>query len=57
MILYNGSNKTQQVHTSRYHEQLKGFTSASKIPEGTTVNDLKQFTLPAHGSLILELKP
>lgn len=57
MVIYNGASKQQLVSTKRYFDQFKDIKSARSIPDGKLIDDLTQLTLPAHGILILELKP
>lgn len=56
MVIYNGNEKEATMTTDRYYERMNGFSSAQNVITSEHISNLKQFTLPAKGTLVLELK-
>ena len=56
MVILNLNSEQKTLNTSRFAESLKGFTSATEVMSGSTVNDLNNIVVPAKTSMILELK-
>lgn len=56
MVVYNASDKDQQVSTDRYNERINGAEKARNVVTGDTI-DLSKLTVPAKTALVLELIP
>ena len=56
MVVINTEDKEQQLNTSRFAERLGDATSASNVITGETLNDIKNLTVPAKGTLVLAIK-
>ena len=56
MIVYNSREKEQTETTERYAERINGAKKAINVISGETI-DLPKLTLPAKGTLVLELIP
>ena len=56
MVILNLNNETKTLNTSRFAESMQGFTSATDVMSGNSLNELNNITIPGKTSLILELK-
>ena len=54
MVVYNSREKEQDVETARYAERINGAEKAKNVITNKTI-DLSKLTLPAKGTLVLEL--
>jgi glycosidase len=55
MITYNGTDKETVADTGYFSERMAGFNSGINVISGEKINNLKQLTLPAKSTLIIEL--
>ncbi len=56
MVVYNSTEKEQSITTERYAERINGVLKARNIISDQAV-DLSKLTIPAKGTLVLELLP
>lgn len=56
MICFNGNDKETTLDTSFFTERMTGFNSGLDVMTGKTITNLKQLTIPAKTTLIIELK-
>jgi glycosidase len=56
MVVYNSTEKEQSITTERYAERINGALKARNIISDQAV-DLSKLTIPAKGTLVLELLP
>ncbi|MBE9664102.1 glycoside hydrolase family 13 protein [Mucilaginibacter myungsuensis] len=56
MICYNGNDKETTLDTSFFTERMTGFNSGVDVISGKTITNLKQITIPAKSTFVIELK-
>jgi hypothetical protein len=57
MVVLNTANKPMTLQTARFAERMQGFSKAKDVATGAALNDISQLSLPANGSMVLELLP
>ncbi|MDR0994924.1 MAG: glycoside hydrolase family 13 protein [Tannerella sp.] len=55
LVILNGANKAATLHPEKYAEVTGGATSGKDVITGRSVSLTQDFTVPAHGELLLEL--
>jgi len=55
MITYNGSDKEATLNTDFFTERMAGFNSGTDVISGKPVTNIKQLTIPAKTTLVIEL--
>lgn len=56
MVAYNSNEEERTLTTNRFTQQISGFTSATDILTGTQLGDISELTIPAHSTLVLQLR-
>ena len=56
MVAYNSNGEAATLNTARFEQYLSGYSSAYNVGTQQTVNALEQLEIPAHGSVLLELR-
>ena len=56
MVAYNSNAEVAELNTSRFSQQLTGFSSAVDVATGEEFKALENLSIPAHGTLVLELR-
>lgn len=56
MVAINGGDQDMELSMDRYKEFTSGYEDAFEVLTGGTVADLLNVTVPAMGSIVLELK-
>jgi glycosidase len=56
MIAFNGNDKETTLDTGFFTERMDGFNSGTNVLTGQQITNLKQLTIPAKSTLIIELK-
>ena len=57
MVVLNTANKPMTLQTARFAERMQGFSKARDVVTSAAINDLSRLSLPANGSMVLELLP
>jgi glycosidase len=55
MIVINTEEKEKQLTTSRFNEQIGNASTANNVITGEKLNQINTITVPAKGSMVLEL--
>ena len=56
MVVVNGDDKEKSLRTARFSERMNGFSSGVDVLSGKVFSDLSTLTVPAKGSLVIELR-
>lgn len=56
MVVLNGNNESKNLNTTRFAADMQGYKSGKEILTNKTLTDLKQLSIPARGSVVIELK-
>lgn len=57
MVVLNTANKPVTLQTARFAERMQGFSKARDVATSAAINDISRLSLPANGSMVLELMP
>ena len=57
MVIMNSTEEAVNVPTTRYQERMAGFSRATNVVTGETLEDLSTIRLERNSALVLELKP